>query len=184
MNRLLKNITSTLMVTLLSVSALAIPVMALDEVVDTTPIEGIIVTTPVEGSEESENTTPTEPGNETETEPGDTSSDESSMIQDGLKDDLYEGNILKEGQFDLDSMFDRLITKLRGLVENIRKLAVPILVISWMVLFFVAVARIVTGERGASARLVSGLFWITFAYCGIVSAEAILYALVKFFVGA
>lgn len=108
----------------------------------------------------------------------------SSTSTDGnLKDDLYDGNILVDKDVTVDGVFEKLIVKGRELVENVRKAVIPWLVLAWIALFAVSVLRILTGERGASSRLVGGLVLITIAYCGIVYAEVFITNMVNFFVG-
>lgn len=184
----IKKLMAILLVTFISIGSTAVPAMAIESAVTTTPVEGIVVTDPgttttTPGLEGPEIVDPNE-GKTPETTPG-TDKDTGSKlpsVDDGLKDSLYDGSVLKDSSVDLDNIFTKLATKLREVVEGVRRVAVPVLVIAWMILFFIAVVRIVSGERGATARLMGGLFWVTFAYIGIVSAEAILYALVTFFV--
>lgn len=185
----IRTIMNALLVSIMSVSTLITPAMAIESSVTTEPVEGIVITNPSTPSIEGPSIVdPEVEGTKDHTiVPGENkeeNKDTNSNIEDGLKDSLYDGSVLKENHFDLNNLFDRLIVKLRTLVENIRRLAVPILIISWMVLFLIAIARILSGERGATSRLIGGLFWVTFAYIGIVSAEAILYSLVTFVIGA
>ena len=177
----MKKVMLALLAILTTLFSSMVPVMAVESSVNTKPVDGITVTTPKETDEII--TTTTKKVETTVPSEEKTSKGTSLVVDDGLKEDLYSGNVLKDSEWDLDSLFDRLIVKLRGLVENVRRLCVPVLILAWMILFFVAVLRIATGERGASARLISGIFWVTFAYIGIVSAEAILYAVVKFVIG-
>ena len=99
-----------------------------------------------------------------------------------LKDDLYDGNILIDDGATIDGVFEKLIVKGRELVENVRKAVIPYLILAWIILFAVSILRVLTGERGASSRLVGGLLLITIAYCGIVYAEVFITSMVKFFV--
>lgn len=99
-----------------------------------------------------------------------------------LKDDLYDGNILIDDGATIDNVFEKLIVKGRELVENVRKAVIPYLILAWIILFAVSILRVLTGERGASSRLVGGLLLITIAYCGIVYAEVFITSMVKFFV--
>lgn len=184
MKDIFKKITRVLAVLVLSLSFLTVPVMAEDTVVDTNPVEGIIVTTPTNNDNTQTETNPSNQTTETNTQTNTNTNPSTNSNNDAyLKESLYDGSVLKETNVDVGNMFERITVKLRDLVENVRKAAVPVLVLAWMVIFLITMARIITGERGASARLVTGLFWITFAYCGIVSAEVILSSFVNFFMG-
>ena len=152
--------------------------------VNTGTIDTIQVETPT--TNETEVTTPTEKDEvETETEKDDVVEEVGKITSTdkNLKDTLYEGDIIVDNGVTFDSLFERLATKGRSLVEDVRKTCIPALVLAWIALFAISVLRILTGERGASSRLVGGLLLITIAYCGIVYAEVIMTGLVKFFAG-
>lgn len=158
-------------------------VMALEEVgVNTETISTIEIETPATTtttpSSVEQNTEITESNTEQET----LVTTKNTSTNKHLKDDLYDGNILVDENADIDGVFDKLVVKGRDLVENVRRAVIPWLVLSWIVLFAVSILRILTGERGASSRLVGGLLMITIAYCGIVYAELIISGMVKFFV--
>lgn len=175
----MKKVLNSLLVAILALSATITPVMAEETIVDTTPVDGIIITTPTEGETD---TTVTETPTENNTNTG--SNQNPSSNTGGLKDDLYDADgILVDSSFDLDNFFDRLIVKMKNLVEGVRRTAVPFLVLAWIIMFIVAILRIISGERGVSAALLSGIFFITIAYIGVVSAEGILYSLANFIVG-
>lgn len=163
----------TMLVTFSSFSGNYMIVMAENASVNTETIGTINLET-------STGNTDTTTEGETTTEP--TTETDITSTDKNLKENLYSGNILVDQDTDFDDIFEKLIVKGRELVENVRKAIIPWLVLAWIGLFGISVLRIITGERGASSKLVGGLLLITIAYCGIVYAELIIGGMVHFFV--
>lgn len=157
---------------------------ALDEAtVNTEAINTIEIETPANSSTTTTNSPETSVTSESTVPETEVTTEDVTSTDSNLKEDLYSGSIIVDKGVTVDGVFEKLIVKGRNLVENVRKAIIPWLVLAWIGLFGISVLRILTGERGASSRLVGGLILITVAYCGIVYAELFISGMVKFFVG-